>query len=589
MNPFSQYQYRCISCNHELIVPLPACETCGPGTSGFYTFDETTKKIKLVCQNCLQPHFSGSTTPLNCPICITGYCDWWDNKKNTWLELKLDTKDLNNNEIWIEGDFDGDYEADIAPEFNIGNTSSIHQSFFHVEIKHSYLKNIRKVNGPPLSVTQREKRPFTFPLISPVDVEVKESNSDSSFNRVALKDFRLHDWTLVATMTSSDHGHNKRFGRIKGTAYGVLAEIDEKQVKTPARISSWGKNSDSETEQKMIQSEEEHISTDELMPNNEEVALEESIETDDCFACNFLLHIIGFFLIWLACNFKTALLFAIFLSGFCWLSEKLIEHNLTIKKTWLKILISGGILIASIGALTIGYWPTFITDCIKLSEYAVLACAAALLISAFLRYCFIKFILVICLFLALSSWCKINDRDCKFTPQTNSAVTSIQSLYQQYQILTDNDVNSEILNDSSINNPNGRYLSLNEASNNPDLLNDCKNRVYIPFGFDQDQLDDSTKIKLDRLGQIMKKFEDSRVIISGFSSLDAGDATPEGNLRNIALSQRRTEAIRDYLVSNDYIDSLNIEVRAYGSNVPILQNKPSSNINRRVEVNLQCK
>ena len=206
-----------------------------------------------------------------------------------------------------------------------------------------------------------------------------------------------------------------------------------------------------------------------------------------------------------------------------------------------------------------------------------------------MRYCFVRFTIFICLFIALASWCKINNRECKFSEPTNLIITAAQSIYQQYQILTDNDVSSDILNDNSANNPNGRYLSINEAASNPDLLKDCKNKVYIPFGFDKDQLDDQTRVKLDRLGEIMKNFQDSRVIISGFSSMDPGDNTPEGNLRNIDLSQRRTEAIRDYLVTNDYIPGENIEIRAYGSNVPILQNKPSSELNRRVEVNLQCK
>lgn len=586
MNPFGHYQYRCVSCNHELIIPLPACETCGPGTDGVFTIDANTKRIKLTCQKCLQPHFSGNSPPLNCPKCITGYCDWWDNEKNSWLDLNLTPRESNSNEIWIKGEFDGDYEANLAPELNHGNATL--QSRFHLKIKHSYLKHIQKVSAPPTSVPQNEKRPFTFPLIAPVDVEVEDNAQESTINRIALKDFRLHDWTLVATLTSPDHGHHKRFGRIKGTAYGVLSQIEQKNP-LPLKKSIWTeKLSNAITRVSPAKNTKEETIVDHT--NEEAEALEETTvnEIDDCFACNFLLHLIGFFLIWLGCNFKIALLFTLFLSLYCWISEKLIENDWAFRKRWLNVIASLILLTGSIGALTIGYWPNFIDDCLILGQYAVITCAITLLLSAWVRYCLVRFILVICLFLALSSWCKISDRDCKFTSPTNSAITTLQSLYQQYQILTDNDVNSEILNDSSINNPNGRYLSLNEAANHPELLNDCKNRVYIPFGFDKDQLDETTKIKLDRLGIIMKNFTDSRVIISGFSSLDPGDNTPEGNLRNISLSQRRTEAIRDYLVSNDYIAFEKIEIRAYGSNVPILKNNPSSNINRRVEVNLQC-
>lgn len=595
MRPYNHYQYRCVSCNHELTTPLPACEVCGPGASGFYTLDEHSLKVKLVCHKCLQAQHSGTTLPLNCPACHTGYCDWWDNQANSWLNLDLEVKPLKEGEFWITGDFDGDYEAELSPEFKQANTNPTHPSLFHVDIKHSYLKNIKKVNGPPLTVSQQEKRPFTFPLIAPVDVELNLQNTESSINRVALKDFRLHNWNLVATLTSSDHGSDKRFGRIKGTAYGILAENVEKEVTTIKKpFSFWQKKkltskTTPELETTDLSNQTEPASYSETDAENNFTNGNKIVEADDCITCNFFFQLIAFLLIWLACSLKIAILFGIFLNIVCWISEKLLENDLTLSKPWPKIITSSFLLVSSLGSLTVGYWPSFITDCSTLSQTAVLVSATALLISAIIRYCFVRFTIFICLFIALASWCKINNRECKFTDPTNLVTTAAQSIYQQYQILTDNDVSSEILNDNSINNPNGRYLSINEAANNPDLLNDCKNKVYIPFGFDKDQLDDQTRVKLDRLGEIMKNFQDSRVIISGFSSLDPGDNTPEGNLRNIDLSKRRTQAIKDYLVNNNYLSDENIEIRAYGSNVPILQNKPSSELNRRVEVNLQCK
>ena len=589
MSTFNHYQYRCVSCNHELSTPLPACEICGPGATGVFSIDENTGKVKLVCKKCLQPHASGNKLPINCPTCITGYCDWWDNAKNNWLNLDLEPKALTENAFWVMGDFDGDYEAELAPEFKQGNHIPTQQSMFQVDIKHSYLKNVRKISEPPLSVTQQDKRPFTFALIAPVDIELSPPGIESSINRVALKDFRLHDWSLVATLTSSDHGSEKRFGRIKGTGYGVLTEYIEKKAPN-LKKSFWQKKA----APALIQNDDAHPATSEASHSQNTsietpIASDTPLATDDCITCNLFVQLIAFSLIWLGCNLKVAVIFGIFLSICCWISEKLIENDLTLKKPWSTILTSGALLIGSIGSLTVGYWPSFMTDCTSLSQSAVLVCATALLLSSLVRYCFVRFTIFICLFIALASWCKINNRECKFSEPTNLVATAAQSIYQQYQILTDNDVSSDILNDNSANNPNGRYLSINEAASNPDLLKDCKNKVFIPFGFDKDQLDDQTKVKLDRLGEIMKNFQDSRVIISGFSSLDPGDSTPEGNLRNIDLSQRRTEAIRDYLVTNDYIPGENIEIRAYGSNVPILKNKPSNELNRRVEVNLQCK
>ena len=46
--------------------------------------------------------------------------------------------------------------------------------------------------------------------------------------------------------------------------------------------------------------------------------------------------------------------------------------------------------------------------------------------------------------------------------------------------------------------------------------------------------------------------------------------------------------MRQYLATNEFIEDRKIETRGYGYNVPILPRDPAHDINRRVEVNIQC-
>jgi outer membrane protein OmpA-like peptidoglycan-associated protein len=201
----------------------------------------------------------------------------------------------------------------------------------------------------------------------------------------------------------------------------------------------------------------------------------------------------------------------------------------------------------------------------------------------------VKTLLLTFLVVALISWCKIHDRDCRFTPPTNSFEIAIKSIKQQFDILTDSDVNSDLINDTNENNTDGRRISLDTATNNPELLDNCNNRIYIPFAFNSSDIDPNTNIKLYRLGLILKQYNPEKIIISGYTSKDPGDETQSGYFNNIQLSEQRTSTIANYLVENDFITADKIESRGFGYSSPVLPKDPSNNINRRVEVNIQCK
>lgn len=571
-----RYQYVCHSCGTEHTQVVTTCQKCSLVGRGRFKLDPQTEKVNLICDGCGEPQSALDRPPLHCVTCHQGTLDWWDEKRCTWFNLDLAVSPDLELGIWICGDFDGDYEGVLKPDQGhlIGLTGQ--GIFYDIQIKHGYLKNVRKVAGPPLLTSRDEIRPFTEPLLFPVDVQTgRAGDIPSGVSRVGLKSFRLHRWQQAAENEGAVGGQIKRYGRLMGVAYGVLDESSYLRPEEPERLP-------------IEDPGESSTLTHPSSPPEVEQEEESGAPKNNCLICTLLFQFLLFGLTWLACTLKVAGLFWLFMSVACWLDSAISRKGLRITNKWVSLGLGLLLMLASGGGLTVGYWPSFIQDCQLLSQNALLISAGALLLGALLRSCFVKTTLLIFVFIALSTWCKTHDRACKFIPATSSFGIAVDSLIQQAAIVLNSDVNSALINDAGQNNSNGQRISLDQANHNIELLDNCKNRIYIPFGFNSSELDPETVTKLYRLGQLLKRYAPERIIISGYTSKNSGDETPQGFLNNIKLSKQRTETVRRYLVSNEFIDDNKIETRGYGHNVPILPRSPAHDINRRVEVNIQC-
>ncbi len=580
-NP-ERLRYRCHHCLEDAKITTPGCQVCGSQSTSHFVLDPITSQTVLVCNGCNEIQTSQDRPPIDCLNCHQGIFDWWDDSENTWFKLNLQPQSTRSNDVWVQGDFDGDYEGVLKPEFRTKSETPGNAHYFDIIFKHSYLKNIVRIPNPPTMVGPQEKRPFTSPLIYPVDVQTPQINPEEpQVNRVALRDFRLHEWEFLGSVKSPAHDATKRFGRVKGTGYGILQEHDPKEdvlEEEPKNI----------VEQAVTQVREFSKGPQKETVVDDQVVTEPEYPYDTCFSCSSLLHLILFILVWISCTLQIAGLFILFISIVCWLDQSLGKNNLHIKNRFFGILFGLLLLVASGVTLTIGYWPSFIQECHVLSQKALIITALAFLLSALLRSCFVKSLLLAFLFIALCAWCKIHDRDCRFSPTTNSFEIAASHFQQQLEILTDHDVSSEMINDASQNNPNGQRISLDQANQKPELLDNCNNRIYIPFAFNSSDIDPKTNIKLYRLGMILKQYNPEKIIISGYTSKDPGDESPNGYVTNINLSVERTNAIKHYLVENDFISADKIETRGFGYSLPILPNDVANAINRRVEVNIQC-
>ncbi|MCL1929344.1 MAG: OmpA family protein [Treponema sp.] len=95
-------------------------------------------------------------------------------------------------------------------------------------------------------------------------------------------------------------------------------------------------------------------------------------------------------------------------------------------------------------------------------------------------------------------------------------------------------------------------------------------------------LQEGEKAKLDKIGEILKKFSDRDILVSGHTAM-AGTAAAR-----LQTSKDRAGAVANYLVSKGVRNSSQVVVRGYGAERPLADNNTPEGMakNRRVEITL---
>jgi outer membrane protein OmpA-like peptidoglycan-associated protein len=116
---------------------------------------------------------------------------------------------------------------------------------------------------------------------------------------------------------------------------------------------------------------------------------------------------------------------------------------------------------------------------------------------------------------------------------------------------------------------------------------DLKRPIAMPggalFDFNSAELKESSIDQLRKLAEVLRRFTGSRFVVNGHTD---SIGTPEYNL---ALSQKRAEAVRGWLVEIVGIEPARITTNGFGSQqpaVPITGDQVSEAANRRVEIQI---
>ena len=101
----------------------------------------------------------------------------------------------------------------------------------------------------------------------------------------------------------------------------------------------------------------------------------------------------------------------------------------------------------------------------------------------------------------------------------------------------------------------------------------------ILFGFDSSTLQPEAKTNIYKLADILKKYPDSNILITGHTDSDGSEQY------NQQLSERRAKAVSDYTMMQG-VSSSRLSIVGLGENEPIATNSTESGkrLNRRVEI-----
>jgi outer membrane protein OmpA-like peptidoglycan-associated protein len=104
----------------------------------------------------------------------------------------------------------------------------------------------------------------------------------------------------------------------------------------------------------------------------------------------------------------------------------------------------------------------------------------------------------------------------------------------------------------------------------------------IPFGSDSAVLLPSERAKLDKIGEILRRYPERDILVGGHTAL-AGAAAGRQQ-----LSLDRASAVSEYLIGKKVRDPSRIVVRGYGAEVPVADNRTEEGMrrNRRVEITI---
>ena len=123
--------------------------------------------------------------------------------------------------------------------------------------------------------------------------------------------------------------------------------------------------------------------------------------------------------------------------------------------------------------------------------------------------------------------------------------------------------------------PRGVIIDGVVPSDQPNSVN-----IYINFAFNSADLTSDARITLDGLGTALRDAK-----LSGFTFVIAGHTDAKGGVAfNQKLSERRAEAVRNYLITQSGIPVERLTAKGYGKSQLLDPERPEDGVNRRVQV-----
>ena len=169
----------------------------------------------------------------------------------------------------------------------------------------------------------------------------------------------------------------------------------------------------------------------------------------------------------------------------------------------------------------------------------------------------------------------------------NDVVETRQRVEQQIERRMNPDRNANVVAIATRGSESGERMSLDQALADPErFFANCGRPIYLSsellFNVNEAAISERAPAQLEKLAALMGMRPGTRVRLEGYTDATGGTAL------NRALSERRAQAIAEWLAANTAVRSQSIEIVGRGEAAPIVSDPNLYYLNRRVEISVIC-
>ena len=172
-------------------------------------------------------------------------------------------------------------------------------------------------------------------------------------------------------------------------------------------------------------------------------------------------------------------------------------------------------------------------------------------------------------------------------PNNECLNNEVQEARRQVERRMNPDPNANVVAIATRGSESGERMTLDQALADPDrFFSNCGRPIYVSsellFELNKAEVSERAPAQLEKLGALMAMRPGTRVRFEGYTDVTGTFAI------NRRLSERRAQAIADWLVSNTDVRAESIEIVGRGDEAPIVSDPSLYHLNRRVEISVIC-
>jgi outer membrane protein OmpA-like peptidoglycan-associated protein len=497
-------------------------------------------------------------------------------------------------EVWIKAWFDGDYNA--IP--GIGRQSLSDTETTHVQITRGRLTAIERVDGPPAGAPTLKQE-----FVAEAHLQIPDGQAWIT----PLQDLHLVDWESDST-ASVLGGGGPRVGRVVGWAYAKIRDprqtTQHKTIKpdqplaSDSASASMQSGGDSSTPGGSSETTAKAAPTDTQTPVPTPAVdfTTPPLPVHPCRVCSWGRALFLFLIVWIVCSVNWAFLAIAPLLIRCFLARFAV--SILPANGNQRFIESSVLLLLGVGAFVYVVWRTLL-GCGEVPTIGLIILFVLVPWSARIPYCWLIGLLGWMWGLAVLMSCPVQDGTCRTLDDLNeTSKQAVEDTQNKISQIFRPDRDSEDVAGQSSSADGWIRTSIEEVEKKPEKFFTCTSKtdrkkehyvIYMGesalFELNKAELNEASEPQLARIGKLLKKYPQSHLVVVGHADKSPHRDGPEGNL---ALSERRANAVVEWLHTGGFVKPEQIVAMGAGDRYPLFDTPGEFRGNRRVEVRVVC-